>query len=97
MHKEKIGIKNEHNRAVQRSPFSLCIALMSVVATPFLIPLAFSLTAVLGISGAAATAVVAVAWLGAAAIGVVCPAAAPLTGMIQSMISTMGTSGAALW
>lgn len=50
---------------------------------------------VLGIGSAAATAIVAVAWLGSAAVGI--PAAAPLTSAIQSMIGILGTSGAAAW
>lgn len=48
-------------------------------------------------ASAAATAIVAVAWLGSAAVGMIFPAAAPLTSAIQSMIGILGTSGAAAW
>lgn len=80
-----------------RQMASVAVAFAAVFVTPFVIPLVASLMAVLGIGSAAATAIVAVAWLGSAAVGMIFPAAAPLTSTIQSMIGTLGTSGAAAW
>lgn len=81
----------------KRQMASAAVALAAVFVTPFVVPLVASLMVVLGIGSAAATAIVAVAWLGSAAVGMIFLAAAPLTSAIQSMIGILGTSGAAAW